>query len=954
MKKLLIAVVLTTASAMTANFTSAAMAAAPQPAPKKPSPDASGASKDSKGDKDDQATYGRTFDDGEHTLTLTNQKGQEGHLLVKDKAGKVIYDGPMENDTHFAKLPAAIAAKLQRLVQKLTAAEDAEDEEKPNASATLHVGDAAPALAPSKWVKGAAVEKFEPGKIYILEFWATWCGPCAEAIPHLTKLQKRNADVTFIGMNCMEDDQSVVPAFVEKMGAKMGYRVAMDDAAGNMAKTWLSAAGQNGIPCTFVVGKDGKIAWIGHPMKLDVVLKEVKAGTFDAQKFAATEQKEGAGEEEIQAQAEELLEAGNIVGIDKLIHDHPKMAELQQAKFKLLMQKKQFAAAIALAEKLCDSQRDNGDLLYQIALELAIPNNPDLKPGLDVALKAALRANEVAAGNPAVLAALARVYFIRGDVEKAIAFQTKAVEKEDEENENRKTLAEYQAKLPGAKGTAAPAKPAAANAPKTTQQEKAEPAKEEAPPAEEKVTLHIGDAAPALKPSKWLKGQAVDKLEPGKIYVVEFWATWCGPCRASIPHLTELQKQNADVTFIGVNCLERDQTSAPAFVEKMGDKMEYRVAADDEEGSIAKAWLMAAGQGGIPAAFVVGKDGKIAWIGHPMKLDAVVKEVVAGTYDSKKAAAEADAETKVQEQLAKAMEEGDLAALDKIAKEYPQIMPAEMLAKIKFEVLKQKKDYAAVIALGKELCDSQKDNAELLNEIAWTMVDPENPIDKPDLDLALKAVQRANEITKGERFEILDTLARVLFTRGDVKKAIEMQTALVVKADEEHAEDAKKSLAEYKAKQTGAAEPKSPAEPKAPATAATPDAPAAAKEGQAESGPVLAAAINRALEKKEYRDNPNILNLMAWSLVDPENTPAKPDLDLALKVATRANELSKGESAEIMDTLARIYFNRGDVDKAIEWQTKAVDKSSANDKEQLTKSLAEYKAKKSGQAIPHK
>ena len=46
--------------------------------------------------------------------------------------------------------------------------------------------------------------------------------------------------------------------------------------------------------------------------------------------------------------------------------------------------------------------------------------------------------------------------------------------------------------------------------------------------------------------------------------------------------------------------------------------------------------------------------------------------------------------------------------------------------------------------------DDQKDNAELLNEIAWFMVDPKNPFEKPDLDLALKAAERANELAKGE------------------------------------------------------------------------------------------------------------------------------------------------------------------------------------------------------------
>src|SRR5947208_1155637 len=49
-------------------------------------------------------------------------------------------------------------------------------------------------------------------------------------------------------------------------------------------------------------------------------------------------------------------------------------------------------------------------------------------------------------------------------------------------------------------------------------------------------TLHVGDRAPGLSVSKWLKGEPVTQFQPGKVYVVEFWATWRQPCIKSIPH----------------------------------------------------------------------------------------------------------------------------------------------------------------------------------------------------------------------------------------------------------------------------------------------------------------------------------------------------------------------------------------------------------------------------------
>jgi thiol-disulfide isomerase/thioredoxin len=67
------------------------------------------------------------------------------------------------------------------------------------------------------------------------------------------------------------------------------------------------------------------------------------------------------------------------------------------------------------------------------------------------------------------------------------------------------------------------------------------------------ASLKVGDAAPALKASKWLQGEEVKAFEPGKVYVVEFWATWCGPCIVMMPHMAEMQAAFKDkaVTFIG-------------------------------------------------------------------------------------------------------------------------------------------------------------------------------------------------------------------------------------------------------------------------------------------------------------------------------------------------------------------------------------------------------------------
>ena len=177
--------------------------------------------------------------------------------------------------------------------------------------------------------------------------------------------------------------------------------------------------------------------------------------------------------------------------------------------------------------------------------------------------------------------------------------------------------------------------------------------------------LSVGDPAPKLQVQEFVKGEPVKEFARGKIYVVEFWATWCGPCRESIPHLTELQKENKAVTFIGVS-IDEETTSVKPFVERMGDKMNYRVAIDardGEAGRSAQAWLAASGQEGIPAAFVVNGDGKIAWIGFPGEMDEPLAQIVAGHWDI--AAKAIEYKKEIAQQRAMNKLQGELGALIK-------------------------------------------------------------------------------------------------------------------------------------------------------------------------------------------------------------------------------------------------------------------------------------------------
>ena len=154
---------------------------------------------------------------------------------------------------------------------------------------------------------------------------------------------------------------------------------------------------------------------------------------------------------------------------------------------------------------------------------------------------------------------------------------------------------------------------------------------------------NIGTAAPDLTIAKWVKGNEIKSFEKGKVYVVEFWATWCLPCIAGMPHLSEIaQKYKNEATVMGISVMERANTDRAAiekFVAGMGDKMAYHVGIEEGR-TITKSWLNAYGERGIPCAFIIDRDGQVAWIGHPRQLDQFLPLVISGKWNIQSAAVE--------------------------------------------------------------------------------------------------------------------------------------------------------------------------------------------------------------------------------------------------------------------------------------------------------------------------
>lgn len=133
----------------------------------------------------------------------------------------------------------------------------------------------------------------------------------------------------------------------------------------------------------------------------------------------------------------------------------------------------------------------------------------------------------------------------------------------------------------------------------------------------------VGKPAPEISAGSWINTAPVSLAGcRGKVVVVEFWATWCPPCRASIPHLSKMFKTYSQSGVQFVSLTNEERSAVEPFVK--AQKMEYPIGVGSRS---AEAY----GVEGIPHAVVIDRDGKVSWEGHPMDeaFEAAVKKAMA-------------------------------------------------------------------------------------------------------------------------------------------------------------------------------------------------------------------------------------------------------------------------------------------------------------------------------------
>ncbi|WP_407175723.1 redoxin domain-containing protein [Bradyrhizobium sp. STM 3562] len=250
------------------------------------------------------------------------------------------------------------------------------------ANMVLDIKSPAPPIKVEKWLRGQPLTNFQAGKTYVVEFWATWCVSCLRALPKLVQLQEkyRALGLELLGVLAEEaatggDVHNRVDAWLTKNVPNLNFRIALDS-TGEMKKLWMDASSSRGIPTSFVVDGEGRIAFIGHPLALDEVLPEILGvwRTRDEPKAGDPAEVERATHELILAELTPALEGADLTAVLSVVEEAvartPEDLNLRAFQADLLLHKiREFQAGVPVMRRFArDALERNSEIWMASAM----------------------------------------------------------------------------------------------------------------------------------------------------------------------------------------------------------------------------------------------------------------------------------------------------------------------------------------------------------------------------------------------------------------------------------------------------------------------------------------------------------------------------------------------------------------------------------------------------------
>jgi thiol-disulfide isomerase/thioredoxin len=286
--------------------------------------------------------------------------------------------------------------------------------------------------------------------------------------------------------------------------------------------------------------------------------------------------------------------------------------------------------------------------------------------------------------------------------------------------------------------------------------------------------LSVGAKAPALSVDV-VHGESV-QLELGKVYVIEFWATWCGPCRAAIPHLSELQDRFGEDGLVILGVSDEAKDTVTSFVQQNRDRISYAIGVD-QRGATKKAWFEAAKLEGIPATFIVDRELRIQYIGNPHSEDfpLTLGLVLTGHYDARMLKEAEPALAAIRNARKLRDWRMTFRHIDQLLETDKRVFAPLTLQR--FEIMiADMGDAEQAYEYARTVIRNHADDPMLMSLLAEKIAtDPKIPAEKRDLAVAQEAVDAAAGKVGKDHTRMLALQALVCFHRGEVDQAVRLQ-----------------------------------------------------------------------------------------------------------------------------------------------------------------------------------